>query len=45
VGSEDAISHPVVATYTNSIGMQFIELPADSFTTGSPDGTPDTTEL
>lgn len=31
-----AISHPVATTVTNSIGMQFNELPAGSFTMGSP---------
>jgi len=35
------ISHPVAAPFTNSIGMQFNELPAGSFTMGSPLGEPD----
>ena len=35
-----AISHPVATTVTNSIGMQFNELPAGSFTMGSPSGEP-----
>jgi formylglycine-generating enzyme required for sulfatase activity len=34
------ISHPVAAPFTNSIGMQFNELPAGSFTMGSPSGEP-----
>lgn len=34
------ISHPVAAPFTNSIGMQFNELPAGSFTMGSPVGEP-----
>ncbi len=39
MGGEDAISHLVAKTFTNSIGMQFNELPAGSFTMGSPDNT------
>ena len=35
-----AISHPVADTFTNSIGMQFNTLPADSFTMGSPSNEP-----
>ena len=35
-----AISHPVAAPFTNSIGMQFNTLPAGSFTMGSPVGEP-----
>lgn len=35
-----AISHPVADTFTNSIGMQFNTLPADSFTRGSQVGEP-----
>jgi formylglycine-generating enzyme required for sulfatase activity len=35
MGGEDAISHPVAATFTNSIGMQFNELPSGSFLMGS----------
>lgn len=35
-----AISHPVADPFTNSIGMQFNELPAGSFTMGSPLGEP-----
>jgi formylglycine-generating enzyme required for sulfatase activity len=35
-----AISHPVADPFTNSIGMQFNELPAGSFTMGSPSGEP-----
>lgn len=34
------ISHPVAAPFTNSIGMQFNELPAGSFTMGSPSAEP-----
>jgi formylglycine-generating enzyme required for sulfatase activity len=40
MAGEDAISHPAAKTFTNSIGMQFNELPAGSFTMGSPDGEP-----
>ena len=40
LAGEDAISHPVAKTFTNSIGMQFNELPAGSFTMGSPSGEP-----
>jgi formylglycine-generating enzyme required for sulfatase activity len=36
MAGEDAISHPAAKTFTNSIGMQFNELPAGSFTMGSP---------
>jgi len=35
-----AISHPVADTFTNSIGMQFNQLPAGSFTMGSPTSEP-----
>jgi formylglycine-generating enzyme required for sulfatase activity len=35
-----AISHPVAAPFTNSIGMQFNTLPAGSFTMGSPSAEP-----
>jgi len=44
MAGEAAISHPVANTFTNSIGMQFNELPAGSFTMGSPDATPGPTE-
>lgn len=40
LGGDDAISHPVAKTFTNSIGMQFNELPAGSFTMGSPASEP-----
>lgn len=40
MGGEDAISHPVATTYTNTVGMQFNQLPAGSFIMGSPDATP-----
>jgi formylglycine-generating enzyme required for sulfatase activity len=40
MAGEDAISHPVAKTFTNSIGMQFNELPAGSFTMGSPGSEP-----
>ena len=35
-----AVSHPMAAPFTNSIGMQFNTLPAGSFTMGSPEGEP-----
>jgi len=35
-----AVSHPVANPFTNSIGMQFNELPAGSFTMGSPTSEP-----
>ena len=40
MAGEAAISHPVAKTFTNSIVMQFNELPAGSFTMGSPGSEP-----